>query len=276
VDATIHSKSVDASKLWVKTVSDYLHRCDTSIETSLRTMVTSDMQDGQLSLFLPPEMSRLQPENLRYLHAVAARYGYTLVEDRRTGYVQPLIEQREFKPNTLASGLGQLLQQTGMPGKQPKISNPHRLILGNPHCELPTLLKMVSGTIDDAKLVIVQPNEHIQKAVSAPVPTVNAFACKALTAKAKTTISFFDARGFKAIGYVADDQFVMHAFVGGGPIKSPQLWVNPEAMRKNRFKFQLFINPQHGQDFGLFYNTFYFDLDTAAAANHYSRLAVSN
>jgi len=154
-------------------------------------------------------MQDLQPENLRYLHALASRNGCTLIEDRRGFDIQPLVERRDLKPHILAQGVAVLLKQAGMPDETHPIS---------------------------------------------------AYGCKLITADANITLSYFDSPGFKAIGYIANSQFVMHVLIGGGPIKSPQIWANHEAMQKNRFKFQLFRSTLPGQDFGMLYNTFYLNI----------------
>jgi len=96
---------------------------DTKLDPSLKTIISSDVKNGKLALFVPPEMSELQPENLRYLHAMASRNACMLIEDRRTSDIRPLVEQRDLKPHKLALGIGELLMQTGMPGQAATLSN---------------------------------------------------------------------------------------------------------------------------------------------------------
>ena len=57
----------------------------------------------------------------------------------------------------------------------------------------------------------------------------------------------------------------MHVLIGGGSMKSPHIWANFDAMRKNRFRFQLFRSTQPGQDYGLLYNTFFLDINAGDA-----------
>jgi len=240
---------------------------DTRLDPSLKTVISSDVKNGKLALFVPPEMSDLQPENLRYLHALASRNGCMLIEDRRTSEIRPLVEQRDLKPHQLAIGIGELLKQTGMPGSQAKLSSPHRLLQGNPHIDVPDLVDMVSATVSKCKQVVVLPTPAMVETTGNETHPIRAYACKLVTADANLTLSFFDSPGFKAIGYIASNQFVIHVFIGGGSLRSPHIWANFDAMLKNRFRFQLFRSTQPGQDFGLLYNTFYLDIETNHAGH---------
>lgn len=233
---------------------------DMRLDPSLRTVVSSDVKNGKLALFVPPEMSDLQPENLRYLHAMASRNGCFLIEDRRTASIRPLVEQRDLKPHKLAHGIGELLQRTGMPGPGAKVSRPHRLTPGSTHIDLPDLINMVAATVSQCKRVVLLPTPAMVESTGNETTPISAYACKLVTADTNTTLSFFDSPGFKSVGYVAEEQFVVHVFIGGGPIRSPVIWANFDAMLKNRFRFQLFRSTHPGQDFGLLYNTFYLDI----------------
>lgn len=243
---------------------------DTKLDPSLKTVISSDVKNDKLALFVPPEMSSLQPENLRYLHAMASRNGCMLIEDRRTSDIRPLVEQRDLKPHKLAIGVGELLKQTGMPGPTPRLSTPHRLTPGNPHIDVPVLIDMVSASVAKSKRIVLLPTPTLVETTGNETHPISAFACKLLTAEATTVLSFFDSPGFKAIGYVANDQFVVHVFIGGGPLRSPLIWANFDAMLKNRFRFQLFRSTQPGQDFGLLYNTFYLDINQVQASGSQS------
>lgn len=247
---------------WINGLSSIMRLSDTRLEPSLRTIISSDVKNGKLALFLPPEMSDLQPENLRFLHAMASRNDCILIEDRRASDIRPLVEQRELKPHKLAIGIGELLKQSGMPGPAAQLSHPHRLIPGNPHLDVPLLIDMVSASIAKSKCIVLLPTPTLVETTGNETHPISAFACKLVTAETNTTLSFFDSPGFKAIGYVANNQFVVHVFIGGGPLRSPVIWANLDAMQKNRFRFQLFRSTQPGQDFGLLYNTFFLDIGT--------------
>lgn len=240
---------------------------DTRLDPSLRTVISSDVKNGKLALFVPPEMSDLQPENLRYLHALASRNGCMLIEDRRGTDIRPMVEQRDLKPHKLSLGIAQLLKQTGMPGPTARLSTPHRLMQGNPHFDVPSLIDMVSSTVSKSKRVVILPTPEMVETTGNETHPISAYACKLVTADANMVLSFFDSPGFKAIGYIANTQFVVHVVIGGGPLKSPHIWANFDAMLKNRFRFQLFRSTQPGQDFGLLYNTFYLDIQSAQASS---------
>lgn len=244
-----------------------MRNSDKHIDPSLKTIISSDGKNGKLALFVPPEMSDLQPENLRYLHAMASRNGCTLIEDRRGFEARPLVERRDLKPHKLARGVGVLLKQTGMPGPNPPLSAPHRLLPGSPRFTLPQLIEMVAASISSSKRVVILPTTSLVAATGNETHPISAYGCKMITADANITLSFFDSPGFKAIGYVANSQFVMHVLVGGGPLKSPHIWANYDAMLKNRFRFQLFRSTLPGQDFGLLYNTFFLDIESGTTHN---------
>jgi len=254
------------SASWINGLSSIMRMSDTRLDPSLKTIISSDVKNDRLALFVPPEMSDLQPENLRYLHAMASRNGCMLIEDRRNSDIRPLVEQRDLKPHKLALGIAELLKQTGMPGPTAQLSTPHRLTPGNPHFDVPDLIDMVSTTVSKSKRIVVLPTPALVETTGNETHPISAFACKLVTADANTVLSFFDSPGFKAIGYVANNQFVMHVFIGGGPLRSPLIWANFDAMLKNRFRFQLFRSTQPGQDFGLLYNTFYLDINQAHAS----------
>ncbi len=243
---------------------------DTRLDPSLKTMVSSDVKNGKLALFVPPEMSELQSENLRYLHALASRNGCMLIEDRRATDIRPLVEQRDLKPHKLSIGIAELLRQAGLPGPVAQLSTPHRLTPGSPHFDVPELIDMVSATVQQSKRVVILPTPSMVETTGNETHPISAYACKLVTADANMTLSFFDSPGFKAIGYIAEDQFIVHVFIGGGPLRSPLIWANFDAMLKNRFRFQLFRSTQPGQDFGLLYNTFYLDINRASAADRKS------
>jgi len=242
-----------------------MRHSDKRIDPSLKTIISSDGKNGKLALYVPPEMSELQPENLRYLHALASRNGCTLIEDRRGLDVRPMVERRDLKPHTLALGIAELVKQAGMPGPAPQLSKPHRLQPGKPNFTLPELISMVAASVNASKRVVILPTPSLVATTGNDTHPISGYGCKLITADANITLSFFDSPGFKAIGYISGEQFVMHVLIGGGPMKSPHIWANFDAMQKNRFRFQLFRSTLPGQDFGLLYNTFFLDIESAAA-----------
>lgn len=248
------------STSWINGLSSVLRLCDNNIDLSLKTIICSDGKNGRLALYVPPEMSDYQPENLRYLHVLANRNGCTLIEDRRELDIRPFVERRDLKPNQLAEGISDLLQQTGMPGPRAPLSSPHRLAPGNLNVTLPQLIDMVAHSIGKSKCVVLLPPPSLVATTGNETYPICAYGCRLITADAELTLSFFDSPGFKAIGYTTNNQFVMHVLIGGGPLKSPHIWANYDAMRNNRFRFQLFRSTQPGQDYGLLYNTFFLNI----------------
>jgi len=239
--------------------------CEQRVDPSLKTIISTDGKNGKLALYVPPEMSEFQPENLRFLHAMATRNGCTLIEDRREIDMRPLTERRDLKPHKLAKGISQLIKQAGMPGPHAQLSSPHRLALDNPNFAVHQLIDMVAASVSRSKRVVMLPTPSLVATTGNETHPISAHGCKLITAEAVITLSFFNSPGFKAIGYLANSQFVMHVLLGGGPMKSPHIWANYDTMLKNRFKFQLFRSTQPGQDFGLLYSTFFFDIETGAA-----------
>jgi len=263
---TTETPTAPDSASWISGLSSIMRLSDTRLDPSLRTIISSDVKNSKLALFVPPEMSELQPENLRYLHALASRNGCMLIEDRRNTDIRPLVEQRDLKPHKLSIGIGELLKQAGMPGANPSLSSPHRLTPGSLHFDVPMLIEMVSATVKSSKRVVILPTPAMVESTGNETHPISAHACKLVTAEAEMILSYFDSPGFKAIGYIADNQFVAHVFIGGGPLRSPLIWANFDAMLKNRFRFQLFRSTQPGQDFGLLYNTFYLDIEPTEAS----------
>lgn len=266
--AETDSAVMPSSEQWISGLSNVLGLADARADSSLRTIISSDVKQDRLALFLPPEMSELQPENLRYLHALASQHGCMLIEDRRNMDIRPIVENRDLKPHKLAIGISQLLKQTGLPGDNIQLSKPHRLNPVNPHLDVVQLIDMAAFTVAKSKRIVLLPNEAMVAATGNETHPISAFACKLTTANTETTLSYFNSPGFKALGYIAGNQFVTHVLIGGGPLRSPQLWSNQESMLKNKFRFQLFRSTYPGQDFGLLYNTFYMDLQNLAQTSN--------
>jgi len=255
------------STSWINGLASIMRHCDKRVDSNLKTIVSSDGKNGRLALYVPTEMSDLQPENLRYLHAMASRNGCTLIEDRRGLDIRPVVERRDLKPHQLSIGISELIRLTGMPGPRAQLSSPHRLLPDSPNFSVPQLIDMVAASVGKSKRVVILPTPSLVATTGNETHPISAYGCRIITADAELTLSFFDSPGFKAIGYISNSQFVMHVFIGGGPLKSPHIWANYDTMLRNRFRFQLFRSTQPGQDFGLLYNTFYFDIGVSRT-NH--------
>ncbi len=248
-------------KSWVQTLDGILNLTDRRSSTRLRTNLSSTIQHGKVAFFLPTEMASLQPENLRYMHRLANTHNCKLIEDRRTVDVQPIIEQRDNEFSTMAMGISLLLNQTGMPGSTPDLSVPHRLNPDSLHIEVADLIAMAAFAMPKSKQIVLLPNQFLAEVLDNDTSPISGYACKLVTADITTKIACFDSDNFRAIGYHAGNQFVMHVFLAGGPMHSPELWTNPHTIGHDNFRFQLFKSTHPGHDFGLMYSTLYLDIN---------------
>ena len=71
----------------------------------------------------------------------------------------------------------------------------------------------------------------------------------------------FEAQDFHALGYVTNNQFVVTIYFAGGPISNPSLWTHFYNLAETPFSCQIFDSPYPGQMYGLFYKTYYIELD---------------
>jgi len=251
---------------WLQALADALHVTDRVVDPSLRTTISGHMEGEKASLFLPPEMSIRQPETLRYLHAFASHNGFRLVEDRRSVDIQPIIEQRQqSSPAPMALGVSMMLKQTGLPGPIRDLSKPHRLDLGSPHIEMTQLIEMASTAVPKSKRVVILPNQFIVEALGNNTDPVVGHACHLVSGDVVTVLSYFESPAFKAIGYSAEKQIVIHVLLAGGPQRAPLCWTNLHTFGDGSCRFQLFRSNHPGHDFGLFYKTFYIDLESTGS-----------
>ena len=259
------SKNVGTQKrsTWVQSLSDVVGHTHHTAESRMRTVLSCDMPLNRPALFLPPDMAELQPRSLRYLHAFGKANDLRLVEDRRRVEVQPIIEQRQRKPPMIALGLSGLLHQTGVPGQHKPLSEPHRLNADSPYIGISRLISMAAFASDQSKRVVLLPNRFMVNVLNNDTQPISAYACKLLSADATTVLSYFDSPDFRAIGYSAGSQYIMHVCVAGGPLMAPALWTHLHTLTRNDFRFQLFPGRDPATDFGLFYSTFYFDLSAS-------------
>ena len=264
VEAAANPENVTLEKPWVQGLSAVLDLTDRRNNPRLRTTMSCKFKRNRIAFFLPPEMASLQPENLRYMHRIAKKHNCRLIEDRRNVNVQPIIEQRSDDTNEMTLGISMLLKQAGMPGAAPEPSAPHRLHPDNLHIDVAELISMASFAAPTSKRIVLLPNQFIVDVLDNDTSPIVGYACKLVTADAVTTLAYFDSTHFRAVGYHAGSQFVMHVFLAGGPLHSPQIWSNPNTISNDNFRFQLFKSTHPGHDFGLMYKTLYLDLDNVA------------
>lgn len=229
----------------------------------MRTTLTCDVRSTKPSLYVPPDMAQLQPASLRYLHAFARHHDMTLIEDRRRVEVRPVNEQRDKAAPMIANGLGLLLKQTGVPGIAKTLSEPHRLNADSPCIPIPRLIRMAAHAARKSKRVVVLPNRMIVDVLDNNTQPIAGYACKLLSLDHATVLSHFDSPNFRAIGYSAGSQYVMHVCLAGGPLRRTALWANFHTLTRTDFQFQLFPGGQSASDFGLLYATYYLDMAEA-------------
>ena len=250
---------------WVENLAKVIRKTDHSTESRMRTVISCDIRANKPALFVPPDMAELQPQSLRYLHSFANTNDMTLVEDRRRVEVQPIIEQRDKKPPMIALGLSMLLKQTGVPGSPRSLSEPHRLNADSPHIGIAKLIEMAAFSAAESKRVVVLPNRMMVNVLNNDTQPISGFACKMISADSTSILSHFHSPQFRAIGYSAGSQYVMHVCLAGGPVRNPALWAHHHTLTRTNFRFQLFPGKRPIDDFGLFYATFYMDLAAAPA-----------
>lgn len=247
--------------LWIESLATAARAARSTAECKIRTTLTCDVRSTKPSLFVPPDMAELQPASLRYLHAFAHQHDLTLVEDRRRAEVRPVIEKRDKAAPMIANGLGLLLKQTGVPGIAKTLSEPHRLNADSPIITIPRLIRMAAHAARKSKRVVVLPNRMIVDVLDNNTQPIAGYACKLFSADHATVLSHFDSSNFRAIGYSAGNQYVVHVCLAGGPLYRPALWANFHTLTRTDFQFQLFPGKQLAFDFGLMYATFYLDME---------------
>lgn len=259
-EATTPTQSTATEKMWVQSLADVIRKTDQSAESRMRTMLVCDIKSNKPALYVPPDMAELQPNSLRYIHAFARAHDLKLVEDRRRVEMQPIIEQRDDDPPTIALGLSMLLNQTGAPGAIRTMSEPHRLNADSPHIGIAKLIDMAAFAAPKSKRVVVLPNRMIVNVADNDTRPISGFACKLSSDDTSTVLSHFDSPKFRAIGYSTGTQYVIHVCLAGGPLRNPELWAHLHTLTRTDFRFQLFPSRKPANDFGLFYATFYLDM----------------
>jgi len=251
----------DSSEQWISELSEHLKFTDRQARPGLRATISCRVVDRQPTLFVPAELAQLQPDVLRYLHALGATNNLALIEDRRTVSVDPITERRTSRPTNLALGVSLMLKQTGMPGPAHGLSKPHILRPDNPKIDLPRLINMVAHVKPGSKKVVFVPNRFLTGDFSEKARPMTGYACKVITHDEHLVLSYFHSPDFHAIGYVSNDQFVIHLLLAGGSIRTPKIWSPPSVLTEGSFRCQIIKSKSRAHDFGLMYSTYYIDLE---------------
>ena len=246
---------------WTGRLARVMHRANAGGATSrLHTTLSCDIRGDRPVLFLPPEMGTLQPRSLGYLRAFARRHGFGLVENRRRADIRPIVEQRDRSPSELATGIGLLLEQSGMPGGARTLSRPHRLNADGLHVELDELVRMAARGRERSKRVVMLPNRPLVDVTGADTHPIVGRACRVESAAGSTVLSQFESPAFRCLGYSTGRQYVVHVFLAGGLANDPELWSRLHTLTRTDFRFRLFPAGRPAHDFGLFHATFHFDV----------------
>lgn len=255
---------------WLGHVGEFLSGAETDCLPRLRTTLQCKLVGKDPSLLVPPDLAQDQPEILEYLTRFAAVSALTLIEDRRRLALAPIVERRRNNLPDMAMALSMLLQQTGLPGPLPTLSSPHSLHKTSRKIDVGQLLRAARQVTDQSRKVIVIPKSFVRKRLSEHEDSLSVRACQLTlddnqtkdTQEPNDPIPFvqFHASDFHAIGYKTDAQFILCAYLAGGPIAQPETWSSFKALSQSPFQCQIFNSPYPHQNSALFYRMFYFDL----------------
>ena len=277
-DEKTQTKATDSANgpSWVQTVRDQLAGANQKMDARLRTTLQCKMVGSEPSLLVPPELAEDQPEMLEYLHEFTDTNYLSLIEDRRRLDLAPIIEQRRNGTPNMAMGISLLLKQTGMPGPTCSLSSPHMLKQGNRRLNVAELIRLGAAVQPKSRKIVFLPNAFVRTRLLGETQTMTGYACKVRSLKtddsatreirqeqddSTTTVVQFEAQDFHAMGYVTNNQFAVTVFLAGGPIANPSLWTHFFNLSETPFSCQIFDSPYAGQMFGLFYKTYYIELE---------------
>lgn len=270
-DATVSQADKDQgavnaslSRSWVQPLSEVIGGSDLSAESHLRTTLTCHNKTETPVLYLPLDTEKMHPRSIRYIRTFAKANGFKLGRDRRNRQVKTISELRDRKPPMIALGLSLLLKQTGLPGAARTLSKPHALAPDAEQIQLGKLIRMAAFAAPDSKRVVVLPNRILVNTLQDTQP-ICGYACKMRYSGNTTVLSHFDSPYFRAVGYSSGSQYIVHICLAGGPRKHSSLWTQIPTLTNTDFNFQLFPGQKSADDFGLFYVTFYLNLDDEPA-----------
>ncbi len=257
-------RHTDASDTpWVSELAHLASQTAPSAESRMSTTVSCAIRSGKKAIFVPPDMPQLQPRTLRYLRAFARTHNLQLVEDRRRLAVTPVRDMRNAQRPTIGKALGELMQQLGLPGTARPQSWPHRLGPDSQYIEISKLIKMAAFAAPQAKRSSVKLNAGLKEITNTRAQTIDVYGCKLVSEEISTVLGIFETAGFRAVGYSAGKQYVMHVCLAGGALSEPELWADFQTLTSTNFRLQLHEARNPSRDIGLFYTTVYLDLGEA-------------
>lgn len=254
---------------WVRTVRNQLAGAYPTVDPRLRTTLQCKMVGNEPSLLVAPELAEDQPEILDYLHEFTSANSLSLIEDRRRLELAPIVEQRRLSTPNMAMGISLLLKQTGLPGATRSLSSPHTLNQGNRRINVAELIRLGAAIQPKSRKIVFLPNAFVRTRLLGETENMIGHACKVKSSEdgednteaGSTTVVQFEAQDFHALGYITNNQFVVTIYLAGGPINNPSLWTHFYNLAETPFSCQIFDSPYPDQMYGMFYKTYYIELD---------------
>lgn len=261
IDPNEHSNHQDDinSENWCQQLARLIATSDPSVEKVMSMSMACDTRSGNATFYLPQDTGHVHARCLRYLKSFAAENGLKLGRDRRGSQQDGITELRNGRPPLISLALSLLLKQTGVPGAARTLSKPHALADGTAEIGLRQLILMAAFSAERSKCVVVLPNRILINALQDTQP-IRALGCKLKHAGGTTLQSQFDSPHFRALGYSAGSQYIVHICLAGGQRGHSALWTRLPVVNNMDINFQLFPGKSPADDQGLFYLTFYFDM----------------
>lgn len=238
-------------KPWINTLAYWFSATDRQLDLGLRTTLHCAVTGDKPAFFLPPDMANNQPDNLTYLHRLAASHNCRLIEDRRSIDIKPLIEQRSDGVSPMMQATIELLQQTGMKGRKIKPAFPNRLNDDGIHVPLPELIDLAVRVVEDGKRVVVLPNPSLVELLGGDTHPIIGYAANIHAGDDRVTVAYFDSPKYRAVGYRSGNQYVNHVLLGGGPAHKPEIWAAEQTLLESNARFQLYRSQKRTFDMGL-------------------------
>lgn len=236
---------------WINTLAYWFSATDRQLDLGLRTTLSCARTGDKPAIFLPPEMATNQPDNLRYLHRLASRHDFRLVEDRRSIDIKPFIEQRSNEVSPMMQASIELLAQTGMKNREIKPAYPNRINDDAIHVPLPELIELAVRVAESGKRVVVLPNQSLIDLLDGDTHPIIGYAADIHAGDDVVTVACFDSPKYRSVGYRSGNQYINHVLLGGGPAHKPEVWAAEPTLVESNARFQLYRSKKPEFDMGL-------------------------
>lgn len=249
-----------AASPWINTLAYWFSATDRQLDLGLRTTFSCAHTGNKPAFYLPPEMAVHQADNLRYLHALASKHDFRLIEDRRSIDIKPFIEQRSNDVSPMMQASIELLKQTGMKSRNMAPSYPNRLNDDGVHVPLPELIELGTRVAEEGKRVVVLPNAALIDILGGDTHPIVGYAANIHAGDDVVTVAYFDSPKYRSIGYRSGDQFINHVLLGGGPTHNPDIWAAEQTLIESNMRFQLYRSKKQQFSLGLMSASQFIDL----------------